>query len=179
MRSQLQQDALGALQHFDRSLCLKWNAIKSVPLLRFFIAVSRLGDGFVWVGLGLMLPLMFGPEAWPVVGRLTLAAPVCFVVYRGIKLKLARPRPCASDIGVVAWTGPLDVYAFPSGHTLHAVAFGLILIRAFPQLFWLIGPLIGLIGISRVVLGLHYPSDVAAGALIGALVGWTFSIGLP
>ena len=63
---------------------------------------------------------------------------------------------------------PLDEYSFPSGHTLHAVSFTLIAVHYYPKLAWLLLPFAVLVALSRVVLGLHYPSDVLAGALLGA-----------
>ena len=178
MRFQSSSAALAALQQFDRSVCLKWNAIKSVPVLRFFVTVSKLGDGGVWIVLAISLLVVDGAQAWWVVARMSMSTLVGMLVYRSIKRRLARPRPCASDFGVVAWTGPLDLYAFPSGHTLHAVALSVILVRAYPPMVWLLAPLAALIAVSRIVLGLHYPSDVVAGAAVGAALGWTCSIGL-
>ena len=63
---------------------------------------------------------------------------------------------------------PLDRYSFPSGHTLHAVSFAWQATVHFPELGWVLVPLAALIAASRVVLGLHYPTDVLAGAAIGA-----------
>jgi undecaprenyl-diphosphatase len=65
---------------------------------------------------------------------------------------------------------PLDRYSFPSGHTLHAVSFTWQAVAHFPQLAWILIPLALLIALSRVVLGLHYPTDVIAGAAVGALL---------
>ena len=73
----------------------------------------------------------------------------------------------AHDVGIVAGTRALDRYSFPSGHTLHATSFSILAIDAFPQLGWLCAPFAVLVAISRVILGLHYPTDVAAGAVIG------------
>ena len=67
---------------------------------------------------------------------------------------------------------PLDVFSFPSGHTLHAVAFTIIACAFFPALAWYLLPFTLLVAGSRVVLGLHYPSDVLAGAAIGGVCAW-------
>jgi undecaprenyl-diphosphatase len=77
------------------------------------------------------------------------------------------PLACA---GVLPGTAPLDRYSFPSGHTLHAICMTLIATSHFPELGWLLWPFTLLVPGSRPVLGLHYPSDVAAGALLGALL---------
>jgi undecaprenyl-diphosphatase len=66
---------------------------------------------------------------------------------------------------------PLDEFSFPSGHTLHAVAFSVVALAYFPALAVVLTPFIVLTAISRIALGLHYPSDVFAGAAIGAGVG--------
>ena len=79
-----------------------------------------------------------------------------------------RERPYISLAGITPGTRALDRYSFPSGHTLHAVSFTTLAVASFPELAWLLIPFAALIAASRVVLGLHYPSDVAAGALIGA-----------
>jgi undecaprenyl-diphosphatase len=65
------------------------------------------------------------------------------------------------------FTAPLDRYSFPSGHTLHAVCYTEMLATYQPQLLWVVLPFAASVAASRVVLGLHYPSDVLAGGLIG------------
>ena len=55
-------------------------------------------------------------------------------------------------------------------NTLHAVAFSIVAIAFYPVLAWLLVPFTLLVAASRVVLGLHYPSDVLAGAALGALI---------
>jgi undecaprenyl-diphosphatase len=65
---------------------------------------------------------------------------------------------------------PLDKFSFPSGHTLHAVVFSTVVLSYYPALSIVVLPFTVMVGLSRVVLGLHYPSDVLAGALIGAAI---------
>ena len=60
-----------------------------------------------------------------------------------------------------------DTFSFPSGHTLHAFAFATLLSALHPALAPLLWGFAALVGLSRVVLGLHFPSDVMAGALLG------------
>ena len=72
---------------------------------------------------------------------------------------------------------PLDRFSFPSGHTLHAVGFTLLAVHAHPELAWFLIPFTVLVALSRLVLGLHYPSDVLTGAAIGTLMA-TLAIGL-
>jgi undecaprenyl-diphosphatase len=99
------------------------------------------------------------------------------LIYKWLKHKTHRPRPfeVRQDVWVVG--KPLDRFSFPSGHTLHAVVFGLIAISYFPMLSVLVVPFMVMVAMSRVILGLHYPSDVLAGAGIGyAIVQLSFAI---
>ncbi len=60
---------------------------------------------------------------------------------------------------------PLDHFSFPSGHTLHAVMTTTVLGYIQPVLLMLMLPFTILVAVSRMILGLHYPSDVAVGAI--------------
>ena len=70
---------------------------------------------------------------------------------------------------------PLDKYSFPSGHTLHAVNFSMQIVAFAPEFAWVVLPFASLVIASRMVLGLHYLSDVLAGAMIGGLLA-TFAL---
>ena len=95
---------------------------------------------------------------------------LCILVYRGLKVRTFRPRPYRFSQAITCNARPLDPYSFPSGHTLHAVAFTTIASARYPQLVWLLVPFTLLVALSRMVLGVHYPSDVFAGCSLGAFV---------
>jgi len=95
---------------------------------------------------------------------------VNLLLYLIIKRWIRRPRPYRSCPGIRACGRSLDEYSFPSGHTMHSVAFSLILSTYYPALGYIVWPFTALVGVSRVVLGLHYPSDVVVGALVGGIM---------
>jgi undecaprenyl-diphosphatase len=99
------------------------------------------------------------------------------LIYKWLKVKTLRPRPYNVYQQISLRTIPLDQFSFPSGHTLHAVIFTLVAIHYYPMLSIGLIPFTILIGLSRPILGLHYPSDVLVGALIGTLISLiSFSI---
>jgi undecaprenyl-diphosphatase len=150
-------------------LCRRLNRGAGTPGLRGVLRIaSRLGDGVAWYVLVAVLPLIYGRAAlWPAIG-MAVTGIAGLLIYRWLKHTLVRERPFIRHPGITQAMAPLDRYSFPSGHTLHAVAFTWQAVAHFPELGWVLIPLASLIAASRVVLGLHYPSDVLAGGAIGA-----------
>jgi undecaprenyl-diphosphatase len=163
--------AAEVLRRFDAaelSLCLFFNrgcARRSVR--EFFGTVSRLGDGILWYVLIFTLPVLYPGIGLKPALQMALTGLVGVLVYKALKHTLVRERPFIQCAAIALGTRPLDRYSFPSGHTLHAVSFTTLTMSYFPELGFVLVPFTLLVAASRVVLGLHYPSDVAAGALIG------------
>lgn len=148
------------LNHFSHSQRVAW----------FFKGISRLGDGFfwyvmlalVWISQGLMYGLQ--------ILYLVVGGSVGTGIYKFLKNKTTRPRPYQVHQVIVLGERPLDHFSFPSGHTLHAVMATITLGYVQPILVVLMLPFTLLVALSRMILGLHYPSDVLVGAFIGAIV---------
>ena len=136
----------------------------------YFAAISRLGDGVFWYVLMAAMVVFDGFDGLRASAHLAAVGVVSLLLYKGLKRWTRRPRPFAADRHIRAWVAPLDEFSFPSGHTLHAVAFTLVALAYYPQLAWLLIPFTASVALSRVVLGLHYPSDVLAATGIGSVL---------
>lgn len=135
-----------------------------------FRAVSRLGNGIFWYALMGALIVWHGYTALPAVAHMLAAGLVGTLLYMWLKGATERPRPYQACPTICCLTAPLDRFSFPSGHTLHAVTFSIIATAYYPALAALVWPFTLLVAASRLVLGLHYPSDVVVGALLGAAI---------
>jgi undecaprenyl-diphosphatase len=162
---------LRELLRWDRALCVQLNgALRYEALLRGFRALSWLGNGIFWYALMLGLLAVHKGEALLPVLHMAFVGAVCTASYKMLKRGTLRRRPYQAMRGIAAGAPVLDTFSFPSGHTLHAVAFTLVASYYYPDLAVILVPFTLLTAASRVVLGLHYPSDVLAGAAIGAAV---------
>jgi undecaprenyl-diphosphatase len=134
------------------------------------IAATRFGDGPGWASVGLGL-LAAGREGRAAAATATVAALLASGTFMALKRRFRRRRPCDLAPHPLFRVRPPDAYSFPSGHTLNAFAISTVLALRFPLLAPVLAPLAASIGASRVVLGLHFPSDVWAGAVLGTLLG--------
>lgn len=162
------------LDAWEAGFCLRCNSIGSMPPVRaYFALVSRLGDGIAWYVMLALLPVWAGVQAAKPALHMGLTALAGVVIYKIIKACLGRERPFTAHAAVKALLPPLDRYSFPSGHTLHATAFCILLAHYYPALLVVALPFAVSVALSRIVLGLHYPTDVLAGALLGAVIAHT------
>ena len=157
------------IEQFELPICQYFNRANNYKFIRrFFKLVSRLGDGVFWYSLIAATLLVVGkPALFPALHML-ITGGIGVLVYKVLKERLVRERPYITHDHILCNTRPLDRYSFPSGHTLHAVSFSIMLSFYYPQLLWLVLPFAILVALSRFILGLHYISDVVVGGLIGA-----------
>ena len=166
--------SFGRIDQAELRLTRYLNQSSAYALVRgLFRVVSWLGDGWIWYGLIAALPVLYGDStAWTAAAHMTLLGIVNLSIYRYIKPRAVRERPYITHSAIQCVSAPLDRYSFPSGHTLHAVAFTIVMASYFPEWASLLLAFTTLIALSRVVLGLHYPTDVAAGAVLGGTLAF-------
>jgi len=143
--------SLSQLRAWDRSLCVRFNHGARIAGLRtFFRGVSRLGDGVLWYALMIAM-LADGTQGVQTVLPMAATGFACTLIYKWLKSKTSRPRPYEVVSAVLAGATPLDAFSFPSGHTLHAVAFTMVAVAGYPWLAWLAVPFTLLVAASRVM----------------------------
>ncbi|RAO77793.1 phosphatase PAP2 family protein [Dyella jiangningensis] len=156
----------------DRRMCVaanRWGTRRAVGV--FFGIISRLGDGVFWYSLMAVLALIDGRRGLLAATQMAVTGLTALFLYRLLKRWTRRPRPFRACPGVIAHVPPLDEFSFPSGHTLQAVSFTVVALAWYPLLAPLLLTFTTLVGASRVILGLHYPSDVMAATAIGGALG--------
>ena len=159
------------LMEMDLKGCVVLNHLShSGRVAAFFKIISRLGNGVFWYVMIIATWALQGLLYSLQMLYLILGSTVGTAIYKVLKTKTVRPRPYQVHQLIRLGDHPLDYYSFPSGHTLHAVMATTVLGYVAPLLLMLMLPFTILVAVSRMVLGLHYPSDVAVGAILGGMM---------
>ena len=162
-------EVIAYFNYLEGGICQKINRLSQREWIRLvFSVISKLGDGGFWAIAGLAIFAIHGSAAVPAILQMIVTGSVGVIVYKLLKSRLVRERPYINHGDILCGTAPLDRYSFPSGHTLHAVSFTIMIAHFEPLLLPVAIPFAMLVAASRVILGLHYPSDVIVGAVIGA-----------
>jgi undecaprenyl-diphosphatase len=146
----------------------RWHPPRWVQL--WMILASRAGDGWLWGALGAII-LLFGDEdRFRAVGTGLIAVSCGIAIFLALKKAANRRRPCAFEPHCWATLLPPDQFSFPSGHTITAFAVAVSLSHFYPELAAVLLFCALSVAASRILLGMHFLSDVVAGAVIGALL---------
>jgi undecaprenyl-diphosphatase len=164
---------LNFISHRDHRLMRRVNRWYAPRWIRvWMLAATRGGDGWLWYAMGFILLLFGGEHRFAAVGSASLAAGTGVALFLKIKRATGRKRPCTEEPHCWATLLPPDQFSFPSGHTITAFAVAVSLSSFYPELaaglfFCAIS-----VALSRILLGMHFLSDVVAGAAIGTLLAY-------
>ncbi|MCZ2152225.1 MAG: phosphatase PAP2 family protein [Bryobacterales bacterium] len=153
----------------DHSLMRRVNRWPAPKWLRLWmIYATRGGDGWLWYLMGLAILLFGGERRAAATASAGIAAGMSIALFLGLKRVTGRKRPCQIEPHCWARLLPPDQFSFPSGHAMTAFAVASSLGHFYP--FLAPGLLFCAISVaaSRILLGMHFLSDVVAGAALGA-----------
>ena len=171
MLAHLTFSAIGWVDDRDRRLMRQVNRWRAPKWLRLWmVAATRGGDGWLWCALAGVVALFGGEHRAAALASATTATAVGIALFMKLKRRIGRPRPCALEPHCWAKLLPPDQFSFPSGHTITAFAVAVSLAAYYPEMQPFLLFCAASIAASRVVLGMHYVSDVVAGGVIGALL---------
>ena len=146
----------------------RWPAPRWIRL--WALCATRGGDGWLWYGMAAVILLFGGPLRFRAVSAAALAAASGIALFLNLKKATGRKRPCTFEPHCWATLLPPDQFSFPSGHTITAFAVALSLSAFYPTLAAGLMFCALSIAASRILLGMHFLSDVLAGAAIGTIL---------
>ena len=165
--------AVATLSMPDYALMRKVNRWRAPRWIRWWmIASTRGGDGWFWGLCTVILLASHDAARFAALISSTLATMVGIMIFVTVKRAVGRKRPCHIEPHCWATLLPPDQFSFPSGHSITAFAIAVSLGLFYPVVFPVMLFLAFSIALSRILLGMHFLSDVVVGALLGAVLGY-------
>lgn len=135
--------------------------------------ISKTGDGYLYPVMTLVFWLMNRQMGAMLFTSALAAFSIEIPLYKLVKHTVRRARPCDALCSVEPLTRVLDRFSFPSGHTAGAFVMATVVSAFYPVVSAVVYAWAGLVGLSRIYLGVHYPTDVLAGMVVGICCGTT------
>jgi undecaprenyl-diphosphatase len=133
---------------------------------------TRAGDGWLWGAMGLAIALFGDADRWRALEASAASGAAGILLFQCLRRLADRRRPCEIEPHCWAELLPPDRFSFPSGHSLTAFAVSVSLALFFPSLAVALFLAAASVAASRILLGMHFLSDVLAGSVLGATLGY-------
>jgi undecaprenyl-diphosphatase len=163
----------------DLSILYFFNhTLSSRVLDSFFLLITNVNHWYIAYAILLGLCFFKGGTK----GKLAVAGVILLIIvtdqfsHKILKEIFLRPRPCKALGDVLTPAGCGGTFSFPSNHAFNNFAAATFFFLLYKNLKWILFTVAILIAVSRIYLGLHYPSDVLAGAAVGVLFGYLFAV---
>jgi len=161
----------------DRFVMRRLNRWRPPRWIRIWmLAASRAGDGWLWWCCGIAVLASRDAARYKATAAAALAAATGILVFKILKRIVGRKRPCAIEPHCWANLLPPDQFSFPSGHSITAFAVAVSLGAFYPSALPVLLICAISVALSRVVLGMHFFSDVIAGSSMGAWFGYMAAV---
>tara|TARA_B100001123_G_C15179635_1_gene974851 strand:+ start:111 stop:617 length:507 start_codon:yes stop_codon:yes gene_type:complete len=156
------------MKNFEKSICIALNNLASNNKVIFYIfrSITYTGEWWMYVVYGIIITIIDYHKGYEALQMGLIAYGMHYPIYFLIKNMSKRNRPFEKYENINALVKPPDKYSLPSGHSSASTISALIIISVFGSMkLLIIWPIT--VGLSRVVLGMHYPSDSIIGIILG------------
>lgn len=158
------------ITQWDTAICIRIFNLNGRSLLdTLMYGLSRLGDGYCYAIIGIILFWVDYELAIQIIPAGLVAFSLEIAIYKILKHKTKRNRPFEKLPDIRFLIPPPDKFSFPSGHTSAAFVMATLFATVIPVLSIPVIALAALIGFSRIYNGLHFPSDVLVGMILGII----------
>lgn len=168
-----------ALYQIDVALFYFFNSTISNPLFdKFFVFITDVKNWYLTYLILLLISFFKGGRIGKIAALMTilLVATSDQISSNLLKNLFERVRPCNVLPDVNILVGCTSSFSFPSSHAVNNFAAAVYFGKIFPRIKWILLTTALIVAVSRPYVGVHYPSDIFGGAVIGAIIGYLFAL---